>query len=176
MSLENFPHMPIPLIVQNIYSNFSNDNLDQLIYEERSYNTLHLTEQVRQNVPLLNKEQRSIYDEIIQAINNECGCFFIDGPAGTGKTFLYNILLANVRSHGNIAIAVASSGIAALLMNGGRTAHSRFKIPFKIDEFSTCKISRNDKLARLINMAKLFVWDEAPMMHKFIFEAVDRTF
>ena len=25
-------------------------------------------------------------------------------------------------------------------------------------------------------MAKLFIWDEAPMMHKFAFEAVDRTF
>ncbi len=175
MSLENFPHMPIPLI-QNVHSNYANDNLDQLIYEERSYDTFHLTEQVRQNIPLLNKEQRSIYDKVIQAIDNECGCFFIDGPAGTGKTFLYNILLANVRSHGDIAIAVASSGIAAQLISGGRTAHSRFKIPFKIDEFSTCKISRNDKLARLINMAKLFVWDEAPMMHKFVFEAVDRTF
>ncbi|CAI2190532.1 18424_t:CDS:2, partial [Funneliformis geosporum] len=71
MSLKNFPHMPIPSI-QNIHSNFANNNLDQLIYEERSYDTIYLTEQVRQNVPLLNKEQHSIYNKIIQAINNEC--------------------------------------------------------------------------------------------------------
>src|ERR1044071_8403523 len=100
----------------------------------------------------------------------------LDGPAGTGKTFLYNTLLAYIRSHGDIALAVASSGIAALLISGGRTAHSRFKIPFKLDEFSTCNISRNSKLAHLINITKLFVWYEAPMMHKFAFEAVDRTF
>jgi ATP-dependent DNA helicase PIF1 len=30
--------------------------------------------------------------------------------------------------------------------------------------------------AHLINAAKLIIWDEAPMLHKFAFEAVDRTF
>ncbi|CAB5217445.1 unnamed protein product [Rhizophagus irregularis] len=35
---------------------------------------------------------------------------------GTGKTFLYNTLLGKVRSNGDIALAVASSGIAALLL------------------------------------------------------------
>ena len=60
----------------------------------------------------------------MQAVNDESGCFFVNGPAGTGKTFLYNTLLAEIRLHGNIALAVASSGIAALLINGGRTAHS----------------------------------------------------
>ncbi|PKY57229.1 hypothetical protein RhiirA4_283232, partial [Rhizophagus irregularis] len=83
-----------------------------------------------------------IYEEVMQAVNDKYGHFFIDGPAGTGKTFLYNTLLATIRLHGDIAIAVASSGIAALLLSGGRTAHSRFKIPLKIDEFSTCNISR----------------------------------
>ena len=140
------------------------------------YDTSQLAEQVQQNTPLLNEKQHQIYDEIMQAINNGCGYFFIDGPVGTGKTFLYNTLLANVRLYGDIAIAVASSGIAALLLSGGRTAHSRFKIPLKIDEFSTCNISRNNQLAHLINIAKLFIWDEAPMMHKFVFEAVDRKF
>ena len=55
--------------------------------------------------------------------------FFIDGPGGIGKTFLYNLLLGRVRCEGHIALAMASSGIATLLLNGGRTAHSRFKIP-----------------------------------------------
>jgi len=175
-SLKNFPHMPIPS-AQEIYSYLPNNNSNQLINEERSYNTSQLAEQVHQNIPLLNQEQHQIYDKVMQAVNNNEGsCFFIDGPAGTGKTFLYNTLLAKIRLHSDIAIAVASSGIAASLISGGRTAHSRFKIPLKIDEFSTCNISRNSQLARLINTAKLFVWDEAPMMHKFVFEAVDRTF
>jgi len=71
---------------------------------------------------------------------------------------------------------MASSGIAALLIDGSRTALSRFKIPIKLNETSTCSISQGSKEACLINMAKLFIWDETPMMHKFAFEAVDRTF
>src|SRR5437764_972105 len=94
--------------------------------------------------------------------------FFIDGPGGTGKTFLYNTLLATIRSSSEIAVAVTSSGIALLIMSG-RTAHSRFKISLKLNKSSTCNISRNSKEARLINLAKLFIWDEAPMIHKFAF-------
>ena len=52
------------------------------------------------------------------------GCFFIDGSNGTGKTFLYNVLLSTVRSSGDITVAVASSEIAALLMIDGKTAYS----------------------------------------------------
>jgi hypothetical protein len=51
---------------------------------------------------------------------------------------LYNLLLAKVRREGDIALAVASSGIAALLLEGGRTAHSRFMIPAtNLNETST---------------------------------------
>jgi hypothetical protein len=104
------------------------------------------------------------------------GCFFIDGPGGTGKTFLYNTLLSTVRSSGEIAVAVASSGIATLLIMGGKTAHSQFKIPLKLNESSTCNILRSNKEAYLINLAKLFIWDEAPMIHKFAFEVLNWTF
>lgn len=84
-------------------------------------------------------------------------------------------MLATIRSRGEVALAVAFSGISALLIDGGRTDHSRFKIPLKLNEFSTCNISRGSREANLINAAKLFVWDEAPMLHRFAFEAVDRT-
>ena len=65
--------------------------------------------------------------------------FFIDGPGGTGKTFLYDLLLARVRSQGEVALAVASSGLAALLLAGGRTAHSRFRIPIPVEGATHCK-------------------------------------
>lgn len=83
--------------------------------------------------------------------------FFVDGPGGTGKTFLYNLLLAKVRSEGEIALAVASSGIAALLLDGGRTAHSMFKIPINISERSTCAISVNSPLADIIRKSKVVI-------------------
>ena len=49
---------------------------------------------------------------------------FLDVPAGTGKTFLINLLLAKVRFDKKNVLAVASSGIAATVLEGGRTAHS----------------------------------------------------
>jgi len=71
---------------------------------------------------------------------------------------------------------VASSGIAALLLNGGRTTHSRFKIPMQgLDSMSTCYISRDSELAALLQGAALIVWDEAVMMHRHVFEAVNRS-
>ncbi len=62
----------------------------------------------------LNDEQRAGFDEIIDNVTNKKSqIFFIDGPGGTGKTFMYKALLARVRSEGLIAIATATSGIAA---------------------------------------------------------------
>ncbi|CAN1746379.1 ATP-dependent DNA helicase PIF1, partial [Linum perenne] len=80
-----------------------------------------------------------------------------------------------VRSEGKIALVVASSGIAATLLPGGVTAHSRFRIPLDVDSTSTCTIKKGTSLARLMKSASLIVWDEAPMVHRLSFEAVDRT-
>ncbi|XP_015161029.1 uncharacterized protein [Solanum tuberosum] len=85
---------------------------------------------------------------------------------GSGKTFLYRALLATVRSKGFIALATATSGVAASILPGGRTAHSRFKIPINIDEQFSCNISKQSSLASLIRDAKLIVWDEVSMSKK----------
>ena len=55
--------------------------------------------------------------------------FFINAQGGYGKTFLMETILSSIHLAGKIALAVASSGIAAELLEGGRTAHSCFKIP-----------------------------------------------
>ena len=60
-------------------------------------------------------------------------------------------------------------------MDGGRTAHSRFKIPFDILNDSICDIKAQTALAELIRRTVLIVWDEAPAQHRHCFEAVDRT-
>jgi hypothetical protein len=82
-----------------------------------------------------------------------------------------------MRADNGIALAVASSGIAALLLEGGWTAHSRFKIPVNgINDLSTCYITKQSQEAELIQVTELIIWDEAPMQHKFNFQAVNRTF
>ncbi|GJV23102.1 ATP-dependent DNA helicase PIF1-like protein [Tanacetum coccineum] len=65
--------------------------------------------------------------------------------------------------------------IAALLLEGGRTTHSRFAIPINILEDSMCHIPADSDLANLIRQAKLIIWDEAPMIQSYCYEAFDRT-
>jgi hypothetical protein len=127
-----------------------------------------------ERVPQLNPEQRAVYDNVMVVVNHRA--FFVNGLRGIGKTFLYSCLLSIVRTQGRVAIAMASSGIAALLLEGGRTAHSRFKIPVQgLNSTSTCYISRDSELASLLQAAALIVWDEAVMMHMHVFEAVNRS-
>ena len=73
-------------------------------------------------------------------------------------------------------LCVASSGIASLLLIGGRTTHLSFKILIKIHESSFCTIGKNTDLAELIRATDLVIWDEVPMQHHHNHEAVDHTF
>lgn len=73
---------------------------------------------------------------------------------------------------------MASSGIAATLLEGGRTAHSTFKLPLKIwsdDVASVCNISKQSQTGKLMQNCSLIIWDEASMSHKASVEALDRT-
>ncbi|XP_022031168.1 ATP-dependent DNA helicase pif1-like [Helianthus annuus] len=125
---------------------------------------------------MLNDEQRSVFEEILKAVDSDTGgVFFVYGYGGTGKTFLWKTLSAAIRSKGQIVLNVASSGIASLLLTGGRTAHSRFHIPLNLTEDSVCHIKPDSDTARLLHETKLVIWDEAPMVHKHAFEALDRT-
>ncbi|KAK2444078.1 ATP-dependent DNA helicase pif1 [Trifolium repens] len=72
------------------------------------------------------------------------GVFFLHGYGGTGKTFMWRTLASSLRSQSEIVLTVASSGIASLLLPGGRTAHSKFKIPVPTLDNSTCEIEHDD--------------------------------
>ncbi|KAF6164279.1 hypothetical protein GIB67_010249 [Kingdonia uniflora] len=52
-------------------------------------------------------------------------------------------------------LAVTSPGIAVLLIPGGRTSHSRYKIRVNPDEGVNCKISQKSNLANLIRKCDL---------------------
>jgi ATP-dependent DNA helicase PIF1 len=149
---------------------------NRFIYDELNYDRLFLAKEHDALMSTMTAEQRRIYDKIMSRVDRKRpGFFFLYGYGGTGKTFIWRALSAALRSRGEIVLTVASSGIAALLIPGGRTAHSRFGLPINIDEYSTCEIGPKDPLAALIRRARLIIWDEAPMMHRHCFEAVDRT-
>ncbi|PWZ16906.1 Thymidylate kinase [Zea mays] len=124
----------------------------------------------------LNKEQRAAYDKILSAVDtDQGGLFFVDGSGGTGKTYLYRVLLATLRSQGKIAVATTTSGVAASIMPGGRTAHSRFKIPLTIDDGAVCSFTKQSGTAELLRKASLIIWDEASMTKRQAVEALDNS-
>nr|KAJ0225629.1 hypothetical protein LSAT_V11C100016290 [Lactuca sativa] len=143
------------------------------VQEEYSINVEYEDLHVRDS---LNPDQKFAYDEITRHVDeNILGVFFIDGLSGTGKKFLYKALLANIRVRGLIALAIATSGVAANNMPGGRIAHSRFGIPIILDNNLMCKIIKQSEKAHLLHEAKVIIWDEAAVAKRQTVAAADRT-
>ena len=154
------------------------DRLSREILRETSYDVKELDKYVSTNEPLLVADQKSAYNGILDRINRKTGgIIFLDAPGGTGKTFVINLLLAKIRQKSKIAIAVASSGIAATLLHGGRTAHSTLKLPLSLTHCDTplCNISKGTGETKVLEECELIVWDECTMAHKQALEALDRT-
>ncbi|XP_074323272.1 uncharacterized protein LOC141660207 [Apium graveolens] len=169
-SLKKFDQLPQPP------RSYLNNGINNLIIEETSYDTRKMEYETAKLLQDCTEEQRKIYDAVIQSIDtNIGGIFFVYGSGGCGKTFLWRTLICKLRSHGKIMLLVASSGIAATLMPGGRTAHSIFKIPIVLDECSTYNIAHDSNVAQLIKQTQLILWNEAPMQHRYAFECLDRS-
>ena len=49
---------------------------------------------------------------------------------GTGKTYLYNGIAAYYRAQGKVVICVATSGIAAVLLDGGQQLILSLRFPY----------------------------------------------
>nr|GFA65162.1 ATP-dependent DNA helicase PIF1-like [Tanacetum cinerariifolium] len=116
-----------------------------LIYNETSYNKEQLSEQHVRFYDSLTLEKKGIYSTVMDAVSNNKG----------GMFFVY--------------------GYGVLLLECGRTAHSWFAIPINVVEDSMCHIAADRDLADLIRKAKLIIWDEAPMINRYCYEAFDRT-
>jgi len=153
---------------------WDDEDENPLISEQLNYNRHHERTLAEERVAQLNAEQRYAYDQIISSVDSQAGqTFFLNGPGGTGKTFVYNTICNTVHGNGWIVLCVASSSIAALLLRGGRTAHSIFKIPISLNQDSTCPIPKEGRLASLIRVTRLIIWDEITMQHHYATEAMD---
>ncbi|XP_026459694.1 uncharacterized protein LOC113360399 [Papaver somniferum] len=162
-----------------------------LIMQEMDYDKLKLQEEFDRLRKGLNPEQEDIY-EIINSVDKEDGgLFFVYGSGGTGKTYLWNTIISSLHARLHVQLDANGliygsscvsyqllstfTGIESLLLPGGRTAHSRFKIPLKPNETSSCNVIMQDDLAMLLKKTNLIIWDEAPMVHRHAFEAVNKT-
>ncbi|XP_071694482.1 uncharacterized protein [Rutidosis leptorrhynchoides] len=124
--------------------NTRNISENHLIIDELSYDKSTLEVEHANFITKLTTEQKDAYDQIIKAVDEGTGAVF----------FLYDY--------------------GALLLSGGRTAHSRFRIPLQPIDESFYTIKSDSNLAELIRRAKLIIWDEAPMVNKMCVEALDR--
>jgi hypothetical protein len=135
--LEDFPTLPKFNYIPSVHGG------NQLVKEELAYDRHSLTADVDNAKDRLNDDQRNAYETILNVMTNKEGkLFFVYGSGGTGKTFVWTTFLSRLQGQGKIVLAVASLGIASLLLLGGRTAHSRFKIPIDLHDELTCNITQ----------------------------------
>ncbi|KAM0832273.1 hypothetical protein ACQ4PT_065011 [Festuca glaucescens] len=73
----------------------------------------------------LNSKQWNAFDSIIESVHKNLGKhIFMEGYGDTGKTYLWKAITIKLHSEGKVVLAVASCGIAALLLQGG------LKVPY----------------------------------------------
>ena len=153
------------------------DPLQSAILYEQFYDTNEQERIWTNSYALFNPDQKYVFDTINAAVKNHTGeCFFVDALAGTGKTFVINALLAKWRQNNLIAPAVATSisAIAAILLAGGKTAHSRFGIPLQLFSTSSSNVTSRSAAGKMLLAADVIIWDEATMASKDAAELVDR--
>src|SRR5580658_8385822 len=149
---------------------------NHFILEQRDCDPAEQAALAQQRIPTLNPSQLAAFNTIVQAVTTQSGqFFFLHGPGGTGKTYVYNTICHHLCSQGKIVLCTASSGIAGLLLIGGRTAHYRFKVPILLHEDSLCGIKKNLLQAELLQQTDLIIIDEITIQHRHAAEALDQT-
>lgn len=145
--------------------------------EAQLYDALQEEQEAKSKINSLNNHQFDAFNKIIRAVDNDLEpsrYFFLDGPGGSGKTYLYSTLISFVRGRGQIALPFATTGIAATLLQGGRTVHSGFKLPVPIIDTSTSSMRPNSPEAETFRQAVLIIIDEITMLTKHGLRCIDQ--
>jgi len=119
----------------------------------------------------LNASQSEVVTAIINGINAGQRGFFINGCAGSGKTFLVIQLILKLRQMGLNVLTSAYSGIAASLIPGAVTAHRLFGLPAEEEQFAST-IGDNSFAFKLLSQADTFIIDECSMLHQLLLDAI----
>ena len=89
----------------------------------------------------LSAEQLRIVAFCLKAMNDPSGqtkFVFVNAPAGYGKTHLAHAIASCLRGHGHFICCTATTALASVLHEGGRTAHSANGIPVSDDSHLEC--------------------------------------
>lgn len=143
---------------------------NELVFDHQDENIRYLAQRDR-----LNEDQQRIHDRVLNALDNNSQLFlFIPGSGGAGKTFLMTTICHLVRSRRSVILPTAWTGLAASLMIGGQTCHSRFCLPVPYYRDSVSSIKRNTDQARFISLASVIILDEASMIPGYFLVELDR--
>lgn len=122
-----------------------------------------------------NGSQRRAYNVITSTIGTRsiCDkkCFFLNGAAGTGKTYLLNAIAEYCENNNLNFISVAYTGIAACTLIGGSTIHSRFHLSWNEYPAVICNMSNATK--NELKQCDVILWDQAAACGKQNFEKID---
>ncbi|XP_065663191.1 ATP-dependent DNA helicase pif1-like [Hydra vulgaris] len=121
------------------------------------------------------KAVRYLYKYIHTYIENQHSrLFFMDGSAGSEKTFTYNYLIAETTSRGFKSAIAAWTGIAATLFTNGCTLHGLFQLRIPILDNSTCNVTPNSIHGYFLRQVSLFLLDGTSIIPKHALNAINR--
>ena len=167
-SLADFLPMPLP---QQQWAH----RIPNPLLQAEQYNIDEMATLVDEQRAIFNPDQAAAFDAVLKSVTNNQGyLFFIHAAGGCGKTFLCNTIAAEVRRRDQVALCVASSRIAALLLDSRRTSHSRFKIPFSIYEDSVARLKHNSYMFPVLQQTRVIIWNEVPIQYKYDIDAIDQ--
>ena len=163
--IANVPSMPQLVVIDHIEDS----------------NELHgnLADMGNRQYTMLNRDQNEIVDKILSVSNvidyNSSRCFYIDGPGGSGKMFVYTTLYNLLKSHNKNVCCMAFTGIAAMLLPKGMTVHKVLGLPVPLLSDSSSNIAVQSKEGQFLRHTDVFIWDETPMAPRYALEIMDRT-
>lgn len=130
----------------------------------------------------MNADQLKVVETICRAVDSakktrraKGYCYYLDGPGGTGKTYTYIAIYHKLRGKGIKVACVASTGIAAILLPDGRTAHTVFGLAVPLIHTSVSKVKPGTNAGEFLKGIDVIIWDEAPMNPKYALQNVDEV-
>lgn len=101
---------------------------------------------------------------------------FLTGPAGSGKTFVLNQIIAEAKKEGKKVAITASTGIAATHL-GGTTIHSwsGIGIADSLSPYQMDAIMQKEHLYKRFKTTDMLILDEISMFDAFRLDMVDRV-
>ena len=161
------------------FTNMEQHVQDYTLFETDTTSVEQTIELGNQQYSQLNEQQKEIADEVLSAVSTDTyngnNCIYIDGPGGSGKTFIYNTLYHLLSSKNIKVCLMAFTGIAATLLPNGKTVHKTFGLPVPMFHDSSSNIKIQSKEGLFLKEVKVFIWDEASMAPRYALEIVNKT-